>query len=502
MDGFTLTELLRKRVTGRAGPERPAVTFRERTLTYGELDERSDRLAAGLAAAGFAKGDRVGVLMHNRLEWLELLFALGKLGGVIVPLNYMLRAPELRFILDDCDARWLFAEERFDEIIGELGTRETVVLERDYEGLLDSGAPVPDVDVRAGDLLLLQYTSGTTGTPKGAMHTHSTVLWNSVHQIPDFGVTTDDVFLVVPALCWAAGLHDLALATLWAGGRVVLNPSTGFSPASFCETVEREGVTASLLVPAVLRRVLASGEIAGHDLSSLRLLLSGGEPVPVEAIEELHRQLPTCPLVQVYGMSEFPTLMLLLRADEALERIGSTGKACSVADIRIVDEHGEDVGPGEVGEIWCRSPACLVGYYGRGDASSETLRGGWLHTGDLARCDEDGYVFIAGRAKDLIISGGLNVYPAEVEKAISEHAAVAEVAVVGVPDEEWGEVGHAVVVIEEEAQLDEAELRAFLRERLATFKVPRRFDLRHEPLPRTTSGKVQKFLLRPEHAAR
>jgi fatty-acyl-CoA synthase len=503
MDEYTLASIVRKRSTGRVGPDRPAVSFGDRTLTFAELDERSDRLASGLAAAGFAKGDRAGVLMHNRLEWFEILFALAKLGGVIVPLNYMLKTPELRFILEDCDAGWLFAEDRFADALPELcdhDGRRAVTIGDGYEDLITAGEAPVDVDVRAGDLLLLQYTSGTTGFPKGAMHTHATVLWNSYHQIPDFHVSQEDVYLVIPALCWAAGLHDLALATLWAGGRVVLNPSTGFSPASFCETVVREKVTTALLVPAVLKRVLGSGELGRHDLSSLRLLMSGGEPVPVPAMEELHRQLPSCPLVQVYGMSEFPTLMLLLGVEDALSRLGSAGKACSIAEIRVVDEQGEDVPSGETGEILCRSPACLIGYYGREDASAETLEGGWLHTGDLARVDEDGYVFIAGRAKDMIISGGLNVYPAEVERAIIEQPGVLEAAVIGIPDEEWGEVGMAIVVLEPDAALDEADLRAALKEQLANFKVPKRYEIRREPLPRTTSGKVQKFVLRDSGA--
>jgi fatty-acyl-CoA synthase len=505
MDDYTFASIIRKHVTGRSSADSSAVKFQGKSLTYRELDERSDRLAAGWAAAGFKKGDRAGVLMHNRLEWFEVLFALAKLGGVIVPLNYMLKAPELRFILDDCGAAWLVTEDRFAGIVPQLcddaGDRRPVMVSSDYERLVASGAGPVDVEVRADDLLLLQYTSGTTGFPKGAMHTHATVLWNSYHQIPDFHLTSDDVYYVIPALCWAAGLHDLALATLWAGGRVVLNPSTGFSPAAFCETVARERVTASLLVPAVLKRVLASGEVARHDLTSLRMLMSGGEPVPVGAIEDLHRQLPTCPLIQVYGMSEFPTLMLLLDVEEAMTRLGSAGKACSIAEIRVVGEHGDDVPPGETGEILCRSPACLTGYYGREDASRETLRGGWLHTGDLARVDEDGYVFIAGRAKDMIISGGLNVYPAEVERAIIQHSAVAEAAVIGVPDEEWGEVGKAVVVLEDGAQLDPSELRAVLKKQLAGFKIPKHFVLRHEPLPRTTSGKVQKFILREQATA-
>jgi fatty-acyl-CoA synthase len=328
------------------------------------------------------------------------------------------------------------------------------------------------------------------------MHTHSTVLWNSFHQILDFEVTADDVYLILPALCWAAGFHDLALATLWMGGRLVLNSSTSFDPEQFFETVERHRVTKTLLVPSVLKRVLGAETMEKHDLSSLAMVFSGGEPVPVTSIEELHRRLPSCVLEQVYGMSEFPTMMLYLDADNAIRKAGSAGRACRAAEIRVVDLNGDDVPVGETGEIICRSPASMLGYYGKEDASASTLVDGWLHTGDLASVDDEGFVYVTGRSKDMIITGGLNVYPAEVERVIAAHPAVVEAAVVGVPDEKWGEVGRAIVVLAEGATLGEEELVTHLRAELATFKVPRQYELRHEPLPRTTSGKVQKFRLK------
>jgi fatty-acyl-CoA synthase len=322
------------------------------------------------------------------------------------------------------------------------------------------------------------------------------VLWNTFHQIPDFGITAEDVYLVVPALCWAAGFHDLALATLWAGGRVVVHPSTGFDASSFLETVERERVTKTLLVPSVLKRVLGAPDFGQRDLSSLQLVISGGEPVPVPAIEEFARRLPGCTLAQVYGMSEFPTLMLLLDSSDAARKAGSTGKACRAAEIRVVDTDGRDVPPGTAGEIIVRSPACMTGYYGKADATKSILADGWLHTGDLATVDDDGYVFIAGRSKDMIITGGLNVYPAEVERVIASHEAVVEAAVVGVPDDRWGEIGCAFVTLAPGAALTADALGVWLRDQLASFKIPKRFQLGHEPLPRTASGKVQKYRLR------
>jgi fatty-acyl-CoA synthase len=419
---------------------------------------------------------------------------------VVVPINYLLKSAEVEHILGDCGATWVVYEKALAGIVPPSPDRRYIGVDLtaddgvlSYSALIESGRVDTLPPVAADDLFLLQYTSGTTGTPKGAMHTHSTVLWNSFHQIVDYQVTADEVFLVMPALCWAAGFHDIALATLWQGGRVILSPSTGFSPSRFLTTVERERVTSALLVPTVLKRVLAEPGLADHDLSSLRLICSGGEPVPVTAIEDARRLLPTCDLLQCYGMSEFPTMMLYLAARDAVRKIGSAGRACSAAEIRVVDPDGNDVAPGTVGEIICRSPATMLGYYGRPEATASTLVDGWLHTGDLAQVDDEGYVYVSGRSKDMIISGGLNVYPAEVERVIAQHPAVLEAAVVGLADPKWGEIGDALVVCHPGAMITEDELLGYLREQLANYKIPKRFTFTGAPLPRTTSGKVQKF---------
>ncbi|GEL25227.1 fatty-acyl-CoA synthase [Pseudonocardia sulfidoxydans NBRC 16205] len=509
MDTYTLRDILTKTVTDAgARPDSTALTFDGRDMTFGELDARSTALAAGLAAAGFRKGDRVSVIMYNRLEWIELFFALAKLGGVLVPVNYLLAPSEMQYIVEDSDSRWILVEDALapavtpiaDQLTGrtivEVGERTG--LGTAYEDLVadpDTAASFVLPDVRADDLFLLQYTSGTTGFPKGAMHTHSTVLWNTYHQIVDFDLRNDDVYYVVPALCWAAGFHDCGLATLWRGGRLVIGRSTGFDAGVFLDQVEKQRVTKVLLVPTVLARVLDHPEFDRYDTSSLRMVLSGGEPVPPSSLDGLKSKVPACDVLQVYGMSEFPTLMLLMSGEDAATRSGSTGKACSAAVIKIVDENDVEVPPNTVGQIICRSPANMIGYYNKPDATAETLANGWLHTGDLAGYDEDGFVYMAGRAKDMIISGGLNVYPAEIERVLAAHPDVLEAAVVGEPDEKWGEIGVAHIVVRDDAPADPASVEEHLRAHLAGFKVPRVYRITTDPLPRTTSGKVQKHRL-------
>jgi fatty-acyl-CoA synthase len=276
---------------------------------------------------------------------------------------------------------------------------------------------------------------------------------------------------------------------------VVINPSRGFSPEAFCATVERYGITKTILVPAVLRRILGYADLETHDLSSLDLALSGGEPVPVQLIEEWHRRVPSCALTQGYGMGEFPTLMLLLDASDAVRKAGAAGRACLAAQIRVVDDAFNDTAVDEVGEIVVLSPACMVGYYGKPDATAETFHDGWMRTGDLARVDADGYVYIAGRAKEMVIVGGLNVYPAEVERVLLDIDAIAEVAVVGVPDPKWGEIPEAVVVLKEGRSVTQEELDEHCRTELANYKVPRRWNIGTDPLPRTTSGKIQRHVV-------
>jgi fatty-acyl-CoA synthase len=506
---FNLGDILTKRPTARRqNEEGVALVFEDERLTYGELDQLTRRLATGLSQAGFQRGDTVAVISHNRSEWFPIFFAVARLGGVLAPINFLLAPSEIEYILDDSGTGWVFCEDRFwDKMSTDrlAGSRRYMSLgERCGEDAYEDFVAEEDGEhgdlVDGSSLFTLLYTSGTTGLPKGAMHTHSTVLWNTFLQIADFNITAADTHFVVPSLCWGAGFHDLTLPTLWAGGKVVLKQSMGFDPDQFCEAVERERITKTLLVPSALRQVTDSENLDSHDLSSLRSILCGGESVPADVIEVAHSKLPNARVSQVYGLSEFPSLMLILGPNDALERVGSTGLASFGATVRVVDEEQEDVAPREVGEIICRSPAVMVGYLGNEEATKTTLRDGWLRTGDLARLDEDGYVHMVGRAKDMYISGGLNVYPAEVERVLERCEGVAEAAVIGVPSERFGESGHAIVVAAAGCELNDEVLLGEIEARLAKYKLPRSFEIRSEPLPRTTSGKVQKRLLASDQA--
>jgi fatty-acyl-CoA synthase len=502
---FTLDQLISK--TSSAERERVAVAYEGFELTYGELEERVARVAGSLAAAGFQQGDRLCALMHTRTEWHEILFALARLGGVLVPLNHLLTSHEIAYIVGDSGARWLIAEEAlWDKVDGlepEVRAGLTVIAAEAGRGdlelptLREGGAPAPATEVNGDDLLLLQYTSGTTGFPKGAMHTHATIMWNAISQRQHFHLSADTVYYCLPALSWVAGFHSIHLETLWCGGKVVLAPSNrSFDPRAFCATVAADRITTVALVPTVLRLILSVADLDSFDLSSWSLAIAGGEAVPVHLLEEMAERLPTLTGMQVYGMSEFPSLVTLLEPEDAARKLGSAGRPNCVSQMRVVDADDVDCPAGEIGEILTRSPATMVGYYGRAEETAAALRNGWLHTGDLGYLDEDGFLFISGRSKDVIISGGLNIYPVEIEQALMRHEAVAEAAVIPVADEKWGEIAKAVVVLVDGCSATEEELRTSIEPFVARFKIPKVWRITAGPaLPKTASGKLQKFKL-------
>ena len=501
--GFSLASIARRRRgTGQGG--RPALSYRERTWSYDDLADRVDRAREGLLRLGVGSGSRVCVLMNNSPEWLGLFFGLMSVGAVCVPVNYYYRAPELDSVLADSGAEWIATEDVFEDLLRacprarDLGRLDVAGLLGDGpSGSLDPGggvaavgfpadAPDPDPD----DVALLQYSSGTTGRMKAAVHTQTTILWNSVHQIAELGIDPESVTLLVPALCWSAGLHDLTLATLWAGGHVVVHPSRHLDPQDLLRTLEQRRVTHVFLVPSILRRFAEIPDPDRYDLSALQLVLTGGEPVLPELTEDLVRRFPGIPLAPSYGLSEFPSTMTHLTPRQLRGKPGSVGRPSLIAEVRIVDDADNEVPVGTVGELLCRSPATMKGYHGDPEESARALSGGWLRTGDLARVDVDGFYYVVGRKKDMLISGGLNVYPAEVERVLAEHPAILEIVVDGIPDDRWGTVPRAFVVLDPDCHASVAELVEFARSRLASYKVPREFVFRTDRFPRSAGGKV------------
>ncbi|TCK22821.1 class I adenylate-forming enzyme family protein [Pseudonocardia endophytica] len=507
MGGSVVADLFRKSRLSRGEAEHTALVFGATRLTYAELDDLSGRLAAGLVVSGLHKGDRIAILSHNRAEYVVAFLGAVKAGAIVVPVNYLLRGPEIGYHLDDSGATWTFVEDRFLDVLRPLaaerpGHRVVAIDGTPNPGELalddllatdPDAATLPPVD--GDDIALLQYTSGTTGRPKGAVHTQAGIVLNAVSQVMDMSIDADDVYLGIPALCWAAGLHTGLFAWIQRGATIVLNPSSGFDPDALCTLIEAERVTAMTIVPAVLRRVLDSGAVDRHDVSTLRYLIVGGEPVSVELLDRLDKAVPGAQVVQAYGQSEFPTVMSTLDPRYGRSKAGSTGKATGLAELRVVDDTGIDVPVGQDGEIICRSPATMQGYWNKPEETSRAIVDGWLRTGDRGRVDDEGFLYISGRSKDMIISGGLNVYPAEIEQILADHPAVAEVAVTGVADDRLGEIGCAHIVFAPGRSATEAELTAYCSDQLAGYKVPRLWLFRDEALPRTASGKVQKFRL-------
>jgi acyl-CoA synthetase (AMP-forming)/AMP-acid ligase II len=504
--------------TARHHPEHVAVRWGEVTRTYGELDRRVDALAAALTDLGVRRGDRVGFLMWNRPELLEVLFAAFRLGLCAVPLNARFNAEEIVYHLGDPEAAVLVHGPEFAAEVSLAGERLTSVRHvlaldgarpeglaaqvHDYEPLVEGhlGAPDATVEVEPDEVCWLFYTSGTTGRPKGAMLTHGNLQFVAISWVADLmPLTPDDVTLHAAPLTHGAGFHALAAV---AKGCTQLIPAEGrFDPAATLALIESAGVTNTWMVPTQINRLVQSPALGAHDLSSLHSVLYGGAPFHVEDLKEAIRALGPV-LVQVFGQGETPMTATYLRQGEhvldggaAEERLASAGHARTGMEVRVVDAEDRDVAVGEQGEIVVRGPAVMRGYWDRPEATAETLRGGWLHTGDIGRLDERGYLYVLDRMKDMIITGGSNVYAREVEEVLLAHPAVAEVAVVGLPDRDWGERVVAVVVPADGAEADEADLVAHCGAHLAAYKKPKEVRFT-EALPLSAYGKVLKRELR------
>jgi fatty-acyl-CoA synthase len=497
----------------RAGGDRPAIADAERSLDYAAFHARVLRCAGALAAAGIGRGERVAILLGNRSAYLELVFAAARLGAIAVPINARLTAPEVRRVLDDCTPRLLVHEATLARVARDACAGAALPPARwecpaDYESALAAAAPhAAIVPVTPDDPMLLMYTSGTTGAPKGALLPHRKTLYNSLNAQLFFELTARDRVLVILPLFHSFGLCILALPALYAGASLILEPR--FDPARSWTLAAEQRVSFFGAVPTQLAGLLDALERAPQppDLSALRFLFGAGAAVPVAQILAFERR--GIVLKQGFGQTE-TSILCCLEARDAVRKAGSVGRPVFHAEVRVVrladlegpTEGWRDAADGETGEIVVRGPVNMLGYWGQPEATAATLRGEWLRTGDLATRDAEGFLTLVGRARDMYISGGENVYPAEVEAVLAQHPSVREVAVVGVPDPRWGESGRAFVVLAQGAALESESLRAFAAERLAGFKLPREF-VAVASLPRTETGKVQKHRLAlPEESSR
>ena len=487
----------------RLSGDRPALVETQRVLDYRSLAERTARCAALLLRAGVRREERVALLLRNRSAYLELVFAAAQIGAIAVPINARLTAREVRALLEDCRPRLLVHEcdlaplaeaacagDAAPELLACGGDPDA------YETALAKQVPRETVEaVTPEHPMLLMYTSGTTGRPKGALLPHRKTLFNSLNAQLFFEMSARDRVLVALPLFHSFGLSILSIPALYAGATVILRPR--FDADEVWRDVEREGVTFLGGVPTMVRQLLdrLEGSPGRWDRSSLRFLFTAGSAIAADTVRAFEGH--GLVLKQGYGQTE-TSILCCLEADDALRKAGSVGRPVFHAELRVVGLDGIE-GPtadwrnaaiGETGEIVVRGPITMLGYWNLPEASAETLRGDWLRTGDLATRDAEGFLTLVGRARQMYISGGENVYPAEIEAVYSEHPAVREIAVVGVPDRTWGEVGRAYVALNPGSELDAQALRSWGAERLAGFKLPRSFVV-VEGLPRTATGKVQ-----------
>ncbi|WP_374724134.1 class I adenylate-forming enzyme family protein [Calidifontibacillus erzurumensis] len=486
-----------------------------RSWTYKDLHLISNSYANKLLEIGVEKGDRVGILLYNCLEYFALYFAIAKIGAIAVRLNFRLTCSELEYALNDSQTKILCFHsnlaKQLEPIYNQVSVERYFCLQKNQDddipnwsepwSVLESG-PVDEItknNINMNDPVMLMYTSGTTGRPKGAIWTHGTTLWFSSIQVMKWKFTGQEIGMTTGPLYHVGAMEDIALPILLMGGTVIITKSQGFEIKRILDVIQHENVTDCFLFPFMIYEMLNLSDIDDYKLKSLKTIYTGGDPLMPWALETLKKKFPHLGVVQVYGLTEGQPIAASLDPQDAFKKGHTVGKPMPLTEIKIIDENGEQLPPGEVGEIAIKSPGVSEGYWKNTAATLETFVNGWCKTGDLGKFDEEGYLTIAGRKKDMIRSGGENIYAAEIEDVLYRHDSIKDVAIIGIPDPMYIEAVCAVIVKKEGAQLTEEEVIDYCKKYLASYKKPKKVVFVNE-LPRTPSGKVQKFILRKQYS--
>jgi long-chain acyl-CoA synthetase len=492
----------------RQAPGRVAVNFAADKLTFADIDQSSDQVASGLAAAGVRAGSRIAILAKNTPVFYELLLGAAKIGAVLVPINYRLAPAEIAFILGDANVELLFSETEYAEALAQVGGEASDLRDILWIDVGDPGvaslsswraghAPLDlNLEIDPAAVVVQMYTSGTTGRPKGTLLTHANLRESLRVGIPAWGPWRDEDMILVCMPQYHIGASIWGLAGLWQGAGSVL--TRDFNPAEALAIIEQQRVTKTQLASVMMKMLLDDPLCPTTDFSSLELIVYGAAPAPLSLVRSAQERFG-CGIAQGYGMTETAGAITYLSAEDHAhpvgERLRSAGRALEGVEVEVVDPNGVTLPIGTTGEVVCRGGQVTLGYWKLPEASAEAIRDGWLRTGDAGYLDADGYLYICDRVKDMIVSGGENIYPAEVENALYAHPAVKDAAVIGVPDGRWGEVAKAIVVLAPGTHPTKDELIEFVRGRIARFKAPRSVEF-VDALPRNASGKILKRELR------